>query len=79
METLSLTALRKRLYQVVDQVLATGIPAEIERKGQKLLIVPVNRPISRLANLKKRSGIVGDPNDLVDIEVGEWHELHNLR
>ena len=79
MAALSLTSLRKQLYQVVDRVLETGIPAEIERKGQKLLIVPVGRPRSRLRNLKKRNGIVGDPNELADIEVGEWHELRNLR
>ena len=78
METLSLTKLRKQLYQVVDQVLATGVPVEIERHGKKLLIVPAEKPSSKLANLKKRNGIIGDPEALVDLKVSEWQELDNL-
>jgi prevent-host-death family protein len=79
MESLSLTALRKRLFPIVDQVLDTGIPVEIERKGRKLLIVPVDRSVSKLANLRKRQGIVGDPDELVDIKVGEWSEPKKLK
>ena len=79
MATLSLTALRKQLYQVVDRVLETGVAAEIERRGKKLLIIPAERSVSKLAHLKKRKGIIGDPDSLVDVKVGEWHELHNLK
>jgi len=73
MDSLSLTALRKRLFPVVDQVLETGIPVEIERKGRRLLIVPLEQPVSKLSRLKKRNGIVGNPDELVDIKVAEWH------
>ena len=38
MERLSLTALRAQLYQVVDQVIKSGIPQEIERNGHQLKI-----------------------------------------
>jgi prevent-host-death family protein len=78
-ETYTLTALRKQLYQVVDRVLETGVPVEIERNGKKLLIVPAQKPGSKLANLKKRKGIIGDPDELVQIKVGEWSELRNLK
>lgn len=78
METYSLTALRKQLYKVVDHVLESGIPVEIERKGQKLLLIPAQKPVSKLANLKRRKGIVGDPDDLVQLRVSEWNESDNL-
>lgn len=78
MKTLSLTALRRQLYRVVDQVLATGIPAEIERNGQKALIIPARRTTSKLAKLRKRHGIVGDPEELVHLEVSEWTQDQEL-
>ena len=78
MGALNLTTLRKRLYRVVDQVLETGVPVEIERRGRKLLIIRADQPVSKLARLKRRHGIVGDPDDLVEVKVGEWHELRNL-
>jgi prevent-host-death family protein len=78
METLSLTALRKQLYQVVDRVLETGVPVEIERHGKKLMIVPVEQPASKLAKLKRRNGIIGNPDELVDLKVWEWEEPRNL-
>jgi hypothetical protein len=77
-EPLSLTALRKRLYEVVDRVLETGVPAVAERRGRRVLIVPEERTSSKLARLKKRSSIVGDPDDLVEMKVAEWHESENL-
>ena len=79
MEPLSLTALRKQLFPVVDRVLDTGIPVEIERNGRKLLIIPIDQPTSRLANLRKRHGIIGNPDDLVDLKVGEWHDPSKLK
>lgn len=75
---MSLTALRKRLYEVVDRVLATGLPAVVERRGRRVLIVADEKRSTRLGRLKRRSGIVGDPDDLVDLKVWEWHERDNL-
>lgn len=77
MSPLSVTALRQNLFKVVDQVLETGVPVEIERHGKKLLLIPVEA-ISKLANLKRRHVIVGDPEGLVDLQVGEWHEPDNV-
>lgn len=74
-----MTALRKRLFEVIDWVLATGTPAVVERKGRRVLLVPEKRIGSRLERLRKRNGIVGDPETLVEQKVGEWHEARNLR
>lgn len=73
--TLSLTRLRANLYQVVDQVIETGIPAELERHGHRLQIVALE-PKSKLANLKPHPGtIVGDPEDMVQLDwSAEWNQ-----
>jgi hypothetical protein len=61
---LSLTKVRADLYKIVDGVLETGNPVEIERRGKRVRIVPV-RPASKLDNLVKRPGtLVGDPEDV---------------
>ena len=75
MATLSLTKVRADLYKIVDKVLETGTPVEIERRGKKVRIVPV-RPASKLDNLVKRPGtIVGNPEDLVHMDwSSEWSE-----
>ncbi|MCK6682114.1 MAG: type II toxin-antitoxin system Phd/YefM family antitoxin [Thermoanaerobaculia bacterium] len=71
--SLSATALRSRLYEVLDEVLRTGQPVEIERKGKKLLIVaaPAGGTVDSLA---KRPGyVVGDPDDLVHMDwTDQW-------
>jgi hypothetical protein len=64
--------LRANLYQLLDRVLRTGEPIEIDRGGKKLLIVPKEKP-SRLTSLKRREVIVGDPEDLVHVDWSkEW-------
>ena len=76
---MSLTTLRKQLYQVVDRVLKTGVPVEIVRNGKTALIVSGERQTSKLSRLKRRKGIIGDPDALVDIKVGTWGESNNLK
>jgi len=64
--------LRANLYRLLDRVLRTGEPIEIDRGGKKLLIVPKEKP-SRLNSLKRREVIVGDPEDLVHVDWSkEW-------
>lgn len=66
--SLSATTLRSRLYEVLDEVLRTGEPVEIERKGRKLLIVA--EPAGPgLKALEPRPGyVLGDPDDLVHLD-----------
>lgn len=70
----SASSLRADLYRVLDQVLETGVPAEVERKGRRLKIVPVEGS-DRLDNLKPHPGfIIGDPEDLVHMDwSSEWN------
>ena len=75
MKTISPTQLRKNLYKLLDEVLETGIPLEINRGGQLLRIMPVEK-VNKLEKLKKRTDvIIGDPSDLVDIS---WEGEVNL-
>jgi hypothetical protein len=78
MERLSLTSLRKQLYRVFDRVLETGVPVEVERNGRTVIIAPGQITGAKLGSLPRRNGIVGDPDELVKVKVGEWDELRNF-
>ena len=71
MTRISATRLRQNLYTILDEVIESGIPVEIERKEHILKIVP-EKPASRLARLKGHSVIKGDPEDLVHLN---WSSL----
>ncbi len=75
--SMSLTALRQQLFKVVDQVIATGVPAEINRKGYIVKIV-LDTKKSKLENLVSHDCIVGDPEELVNLSLHEWDEEKNL-
>lgn len=70
---ISTTRLRANLYRVMDKVLKTGVPAEIQRKGKLLKIVPVE-PEDKLKNLVPHPGyLVGDPQAIVHVDwSSEW-------
>ena len=66
--------LRENIYIALDQVLETGIPAEIQRKGKILKIVPPAGQ-SKLNNLKKHNILKGNPEDIVHMDwSNEWKE-----
>jgi prevent-host-death family protein len=66
--------LRENIYSILDEVLETGVPVEITRKGRTLRIISY-KPASRL-KLRKRDYIVGDPDDLIHIDwLQYWTEL----
>jgi hypothetical protein len=67
------TEARANLYRLLDQVLETGIPLEIERNGRKLRIV-ADSPRSKLDALVSRpDAAVGDPEDFVHLDWSpEW-------
>jgi len=68
--------LRENVYKILDEVIETGVPAEIVRKGVVLRIVP-NKPVSKLARLKKHPGaFVGDVEDIIGMDWSiYWSEL----
>ena len=69
---MTVSELRQNIYQLLDQVLDTGVPLEIERKGRKLHIAPES-PHDKLDNLKRRNCLVGDPEEIVHMDWSqEW-------
>jgi hypothetical protein len=73
MSTITTTALRADLYRILDGVLQTGIPVDLERNGRRLRIVPAEES-SRLARLEPHPGaVLGDPEELVHLDwSAEW-------
>jgi prevent-host-death family protein len=66
--------LRQNVYSILDETLETGVPVEIVRKGRVLRIVPDLKP-SKLARLKKRACINGDPDSIIHMDwLKEWSE-----
>jgi len=74
MKTITVTELRGNIYNLLDEVLSTGIPIEIDKEGKKLKIMPVGKS-NKFQNLISRPNVIkGNPDDLIDIswekEVG---------
>ena len=67
------TEFRKDLYRLLDQVLESGVPLEIRRKGAKLRIEPV-LPRRDIRTLPSHSGTIqGDPEEIVHLDwSGSW-------
>lgn len=67
--------LRENVYQILDEAIETGVPVEVVRKGKVLRIVP-EKPVSKLARLKKRDVFVGNSDDIIGMDWSkEWTEL----
>ena len=45
--------LREDIYNLLDQVIETGVPLEIKRNG-KVIKIMLDKKASKLSNLKKR-------------------------
>ena len=67
------TELRQNIYKLLDQVLESGIPLEVELKGRRLRVVSAET-LSKLDRLVPHpDAIEGDPEDFVHIDwSGEW-------
>jgi len=75
MKTITVTELRGNIYKLLDEVLDTGIPIEINKGDKKLRIIPVKTK-NKLQNLVSRPNVInGNPDDLVDIS---WEKEINL-
>ncbi len=72
---LTASKLRENVYGILDQVLETGTPVEVVRKGKVLRIVP-ETPAPKLARLKRRRAYKGDADQILGINwLKEWSEL----
>jgi hypothetical protein len=72
---LTASSLRGNIYKVLDEVLETGKPVEIERKGRVLRIVADSPSGSRVSRIRKRPGLInGNPRDLAELDWSkEWN------
>jgi hypothetical protein len=76
-EPMRFSQLRANLFQIADAALASGEPVPLERNGQRLWLVPERRE-SRIDRLPILDIIVGDADELINLNVGEWNETRNL-
>jgi hypothetical protein len=69
----SVSALRANLYRLLDRVLETGRPVEVERRGERLKIVRSEKR-SRLALVRPAPGYLKvDADELLGLDwSGEW-------
>lgn len=75
MKSVTPTELRGNLFNLLDEILSTGIPLEIDRGGKRLRIVPVER-VDKLQNLVRRPDVIlGDPDELISLS---WEKEVNL-
>lgn len=75
MKTVTPTELRANIYNLLEEVLTSGVPLEIKKGDKKLRIIPVDK-VDKLQNLVSRPEVIrGDPESLVDIN---WTDEVNL-
>ena len=63
--------LQKNVYRILDQVLETGAPVEIEHAGRRLRITAISN--DRLERLESHSDAVG--GDPADLDRASWNEI----
>lgn len=75
MKTVTPTELRGDIYNLLEEVLNTKIPIEINKGGRLLRIIPIEKG-DKFQNLIARPDVIqGDPETLVDIH---WEEEVHL-
>ena len=75
MKTITPTELRSNIYNLLDEVLDTGVPLEIRKGGKRLKIIPAEK-VDKFQNLAHRPHVIkGDPEDLVETS---WEDEVNL-
>lgn len=73
MKTYTPSKLRENIYRVLDEVVKTGRPVAVQRKGVVIQIVPPKKKKNWFDSLPKRKVIRGDPEALVHIDWSkEW-------
>jgi len=65
--------LRQNIYRLLDEVLDTGVPLEIERNGRRLRVIATDAPPKLDRFVPHEDFIVGDPETFVHIDwSSEW-------
>ena len=74
--SVNLTQLRNNLYQCIDELISTGEPIHIQRKGVKIKII-IEEPVATTTRKfpKHANVYMGNPEDLVSMDwSSEWSE-----
>ncbi len=74
--TVTASMLRQNVYQLLDEVIETGQPIEIERKGKRLRIERHSQSGSKLSRLTRHTCIQGDPESVVHCDWSSEWEAH---
>ena len=75
MDAITPTELRANIYNILEEILRTGIPIEINKGNRRLKIVPIAK-VDKFNNLISRPNVIqGNADDLVDIH---WESEVNL-
>ncbi len=72
-DAITATQLRRDVYRVLDRVLETGEPLTIERRGQRLLLLPAGPPRRKLGDWGYEPLTDCTLEELVATHAGEWH------
>jgi prevent-host-death family protein len=74
MKKVTLTELSNNIERLLDEVLETGIPLELNKNGKLFKIIPVET--DKLKNLTFKPNVIqGNPDDLVNIT---WEQEINI-
>jgi len=68
---LSATAFRQDVFKLLDRVARTGEPLEVIHKGRKLKVISEEPKPDRFARLVAHDAIVGDPEELAELDMSE--------
>ena len=75
---LTVTKFRQDIYKYLDKAIDTGIPIELERKGNIIKII-IDNPKSILSNLEPHNYFTGDYKEIDKIDwIKEWKESENI-
>ena len=70
--TITPSKLRENLYNLLDQVLESGEPLDIKRKGRILRIIP-EKKVSKLEKIKAKKITNASDEELINSPwEGEW-------
>lgn len=71
--TMTASKLRQDIYRILDSVIETGEPVEIDRNGVLLRIVPDKYAFKKLDKLKKRTLTDENSDNFTHIDwTSEW-------
>ena len=67
MKTITPTELRSNIYKILDEILNSGVPLEINKGGRRLRIIPVAKSSEKLAGKKPVYRLIENPELLLTI------------